>query len=874
MTINKKYMYLGTTLFSVLVLTSMSAKTVKADTTTDSTATAQNTGTTDATEKTAITDSTTTPMAKTSMISTSATTPTSATSSSTTPTSFTTASSTTPSTTTSTTTTSTASSTLTSPTTTSTATTPTESTTPTTSTATTTPSTTTTSPTTSTTTVTSTVTTGSGTTSTTTTPTTSPTTTTTGTTTTTSPTTGTSTTPTTDTTTITGTVNNGTLTYEIPSDVTDDTVVQFSDSLLGDIVKKQLGLTTAQDITVGSIKGFKQPIFNVDEATYEMHLNNLPTYSTQQATPIESLNGMQYLQLLPSTTQVYLGFRLASDDKANTDLTPLDKLNLNKFSVVGNFGNTSAKQIDVGQLTKLNISGNNSLVGLYGDNEKLSHSGVTNEQFKQIGPWYAAITNKYSDALMSMTNASVTDFSPLDSVSRTSEASLFDVQSEMTDSPVYAVHNQPITFKPSSNIGIDGDDLAATYSYSPSAASDDLVSGNIVYNPTDGTYTLADPDQSATELKYGDIGYTANTQDYVRKFYGNFEFRYYGMTTRPLIWQDHPTVTIYYQNSAGQPMLNDDGSPMTKTFSGNLIGDSFDFTTDSAVDGYTLTSPTTMLQGKYTQAPQEIYLQYTRNATTGGGGTTTIPPIETPQQDEPADNRIEVEVNYVTPDSPEAQMGVKATTMINGVEFYMTGYGNWIAADTYNGVKEDSEGIVRTTSTNVTLYDSKGQPISRQLSLDTAWKYSGIVTINGKDYYQVASDEFLPYNSGLEFNSMGATANVTVSEITPLYDSNGQLLNRTLPNSSTWVTDGYAMINGEKMYRVATNEWIKAAGTTDFEPVSQTFHTNEATYLYDQNGKMLTRSLPADTDWKVDRIVYIDGQAYYRVATDEYVKVV
>ena len=431
------------------------------------------------------------------------------------------------------------------------------------------------------------------------------------------------------------------------------------------------------------------------------------------------------------------------------------------------------------------------------------------------------------------------------------------------------------TFKPSPNIGIDGDDLAATYSFSPSAASDDLVSGNIVYDPTAGTYTLAHPDQGATELKYGDIGYTANTQDYVRKFYGDFEFRYYGMTTRELIWQDHPNVTIYYQDEAGQPILNTDGTPMSKTFDGNLIGDSFDFTADSALDGYTLTSPTTMLQGNYTQEPQKIYLQYSKDAATGGGGgTTTTTPDETPQQDEPTTdtNRVQVEVSYVSPDSAEAQMGVRATTMINGVEFYLTGYGNWVAASTYNGVKEDDEGVVRTTSADVTLYDSKGEPIARQLSMDTAWKYSGIVTINGRDFYQVAADEFLPYDSGLQFSSMGAAANVTVSQATPLYDSKGQLLDRSLPSGSTWATDGYATINGEEMYRVATNEWIKVAGTTNFEPVSQTFRADTTTYLYDSTGKTLTKSLPADTSWKVDQIIYIDGQAYYRVATDEYVK--
>ncbi|WP_164506027.1 SLAP domain-containing protein [Companilactobacillus insicii] len=43
-------------------------------------------------------------------------------------------------------------------------------------------------------------------------------------------------------------------------------------------------------------------------------------------------------------------------------------------------------------------------------------------------------------------------------------------------------------------------------------------------------------------------------------------------------------------------------------------------------------------------------------------------------------------------------------------------------------------------------------------------------------------------------------------------NSKGQLNKiRALASNTSWVTDKTAMINGVKMYRVATNEWVAAS---------------------------------------------------------------
>jgi len=43
-----------------------------------------------------------------------------------------------------------------------------------------------------------------------------------------------------------------------------------------------------------------------------------------------------------------------------------------------------------------------------------------------------------------------------------------------------------------------------------------------------------------------------------------------------------------------------------------------------------------------------------------------------------------------------------------------------------------------------------------------------------------------------------------------LYDSKGVALDRVLSKNSKWKTDGYAVINGTKMYHIATDEWISS----------------------------------------------------------------
>lgn len=100
--------------------------------------------------------------------------------------------------------------------------------------------------------------------------------------------------------------------------------------------------------------------------------------------------------------------------------------------------------------------------------------------------------------------------------------------------------------------------------------------------------------------------------------------------------------------------------------------------------------------------------------------------------------------------------------------------------------------------------------------------------------------------------------------------------NETLAPSSSWITDRETyVINNTKYYRVATNKFVSADDVYVYSPVNMvvTTHANTYTTVYTAKGAAVTnRSLMNDSSWKVDSITYINGDKYYRVATNEFVK--
>ena len=124
-----------------------------------------------------------------------------------------------------------------------------------------------------------------------------------------------------------------------------------------------------------------------------------------------------------------------------------------------------------------------------------------------------------------------------------------------------------------------------------------------------------------------------------------------------------------------------------------------------------------------------------------------------------------------------------------------------------------------------------------------------------------------------------------------LVNTDGQSANRAIAGNTAWHTDKVRTDeNGNKQYRVSTDEWINASS------VSYTAKNGTATpgsglinvityrgtirLAADQNGKLFTlegkpagRSLLADTVWRYDkRAQDSEGNYYFRVSTNEWLK--
>ena len=128
------------------------------------------------------------------------------------------------------------------------------------------------------------------------------------------------------------------------------------------------------------------------------------------------------------------------------------------------------------------------------------------------------------------------------------------------------------------------------------------------------------------------------------------------------------------------------------------------------------------------------------------------------------------------------------------------------------------------------LYTKTGSLGTRALLKGTDWQTNNKMTLDGVTYYQVSTTEWVKAsdvtvkstdnntNTNTDDDAVGATKSdvnkVTTKDIavTQLYTRDGEAIsNRGLGRNSAWATDLMKTVNGSKMYRVATNEWVKAS---------------------------------------------------------------
>ncbi len=129
------------------------------------------------------------------------------------------------------------------------------------------------------------------------------------------------------------------------------------------------------------------------------------------------------------------------------------------------------------------------------------------------------------------------------------------------------------------------------------------------------------------------------------------------------------------------------------------------------------------------------------------------------------------------------------------------------------GTTTEVKQTISTTNKDVNLYDKDGKLITdRVLAENSAWFSDQTYDLNGTSYYRVANDEYVKASDVYIYTAENHIVDVKGKSIVFMVDSNGhKVTNRALGPNSEWYSDRYTIINGQKYYRVATDEFVSAA---------------------------------------------------------------
>ncbi|MFD1418277.1 BspA family leucine-rich repeat surface protein [Companilactobacillus keshanensis] len=106
-----------------------------------------------------------------------------------------------------------------------------------------------------------------------------------------------------------------------------------------------------------------------------------------------------------------------------------------------------------------------------------------------------------------------------------------------------------------------------------------------------------------------------------------------------------------------------------------------------------------------------------------------------------------------------------------------------------------------------------------------------------------------------------------------LYDFDGKAIEgRMLGINTDWKNDQKMTLDGQTYYRVSTDEWVKDNDVYIYVGYLAKVRTYKENKVQLKNAHLDdARVLDPSTDWKTDRYAILNGQNYYRVSTNEFV---
>jgi len=423
----------------------------------------------------------------------------------------------------------------------------------------------------------------------------------------------------------------------VRAEVSDTDIVTISDTNLLAAVKKGLGLAADADLTIGDIRNTKKTSLSI----------------TVSDVDVTTLAGLEALSYLPEKAVI----KLSLDIKAATvnaqnqvvgtdfDLKPLQNLHFNTLSLYTNYFDqvdlTPLNNVSTADLQYVDLQSKNLVNEYYHKN----FNGMTNTQLAQIADWLTDfLNNGYHGGngggfkQVGLNGNCITDFSVFSGVNSNAYVRINAIdQTYQSSVEMNIVAGQPITFKATDQIGIDGKYLQHknTKSYSlppvsttvtnPDGTTSTKTTWDSVTDLGDGMYQIDAPVQTGDYFSYGQWGFLRNTRPeyYFDIYYGDgyksLELMTDAMIYRPANWQANPSIQVNYLDSTtGNPIKAPE-----KLGTGQKIGETVDLTPYTKLDGYDyVKTDADTLELAYTADPQTINLYFTTAMQEAAGDVT------------------------------------------------------------------------------------------------------------------------------------------------------------------------------------------------------------------------------------------------------------
>lgn len=166
----------------------------------------------------------------------------------------------------------------------------------------------------------------------------------------------------------------------------------------------------------------------------------------------------------------------------------------------------------------------------------------------------------------------------------------------------------------------------------------------------------------------------------------------------------------------------------------------------------------------------------------------------------------------------------------------------------------------------INLYDRDGNKLAQNVKSGTNLVAHDEMTKADETYYHVGPGSWIKgcdvYQYSNESHYVSTYAKTVGKDL-----GSGQKKEAT---KGDWYSDQTAEIKGTKYYRIATDQWIKAKDTVIYQSEFNVVTMTQGTLIYDKEGTVV-RTATKDEQLLSDRISEINGIKMYRIATNEWI---